>query len=132
MNGSFSFIISYSVISVVLVFVEKDGSIRMRESRPLFTVTSTSFTPDEDLDMLLSSLEELDASISNFLDDSYSPTFDSNPHLVNRLCLVVFVTGRGPLRDRFVHYVQQSQYQHIHVIPLWLAPADYPRLLCMI
>lgn len=79
-------------------------------------VTSTSFTPDEDIGILLGALK--------IYENSYLK-FDTN--LPKILC---FITGKGPLKEHFVKQVaEERQWDRCHVEFVWLTAEDYPKLL---
>jgi beta-1,4-mannosyltransferase len=44
---------------------------------------------------------------------------------------VVFLTGRGPMRETFEQRAARRQFTAIAVKTLWLEPADYPTLVGM-
>ncbi|KAI0562469.1 mannosyltransferase complex subunit Alg1 [Gracilaria domingensis] len=71
-------------------------------------VSSTSWTPDEDLSMLCESLVQLDRSEEN---------------------LRVVITGKGPLRAAFEKQLQLLRLQHVQVWLAWLPFHDYAALL---
>jgi beta-1,4-mannosyltransferase len=45
--------------------------------------------------------------------------------------LVVFLTGRGPLRETFETRAARRNFKAIAVRTIWLEPADYPMLIGM-
>lgn len=71
-------------------------------------VSSSSWTPDEDFSVLLQALPLLDAM--------------ARP-------LMLVLTGKGPLRERFEADVLRLQLSHVAVAFAWLPMDDYPRLL---
>lgn len=71
-------------------------------------VSSTSFTPDEDFDILLDALA--------LYDETNKPLF-------------VFVTGKGPLQGAFLKKVESLQLKNITIENAWLSPEEYPLLL---
>jgi beta-1,4-mannosyltransferase len=81
--------------------------------RPALIVTSTSYTPDEDLALLLRALDDYDSSRSDL------------PRL---LCLV---TGKGPLKSQFEDQIAEleTSWIKVRVRTLWLESEDYPKLL---
>jgi beta-1,4-mannosyltransferase len=81
-------------------------------TRPPLIVCPTSWSPDEDFDLVLEALERADRELS--------PSPSSSPSLA------VFLTGRGPLRDAFETRVARRHFKSILVKTLWLEPADYP------
>lgn len=92
-----------------------DGTISLRPDRPALMVSSTSWTEDEDFDLLLKALIHLDAHACA-MPASY-PDF------------IVLVTGKGPLRDLYEARMSSLNLRRVHIRTLWLAPGDYPRLI---
>jgi beta-1,4-mannosyltransferase len=86
--------------------------------RPPIVVCPTSWSPDEDFDLLLEALERAERQL----------TRDS---VVKTTQLVVFLTGRGPLRATFEARVARRNFKAIAVKTIWLEPAEYPRLIGM-
>lgn len=78
-------------------------------------VTSTSFTPDEDIGVLLGALKIYESSHEKF--DSSLPKI---------LC---FITGKGPLKEKYMKQVAETKWNVCRVEFLWLEPEDYPKLL---
>ncbi len=82
------------------------------QHRPAIVVSATSWTADEDFDLLLDALRRCD----------------------ERLCtttarLMVLITGEGPLRARFDAAIARLTLRAIQIRTLWLSPDDYARLL---
>jgi len=77
-------------------------------------VCPTSWTPDEDFDLLLEALERAERQLK-----SESPM------------LAVLLTGRGPLRETFEARASRRSFKAIGVRTIWLEPADYPVLIGM-
>ena len=80
----------------------------------LLMVSSTSWTPDEDFSILLDAMVKYDERAA------------SNQSLP---CLVLFVTGKGPLKDYYVEKVDRLRLSYVAIRTVWLEPEDYPRLL---
>jgi beta-1,4-mannosyltransferase len=87
--------------------------------RPPIVVCPTSWTPDEDFDLLLEALERAERQISR------GDAVTSTP------ALAVFLTGRGALRDAFNARAARRNFKAIAVKTIWLEPADYPTLIGM-
>lgn len=83
--------------------------------RPPIVACPTSWGPDEDFDLLLEALERAERQL---------PKLDSP-------ALVVFLTGRGPLRESFEARAARRHFKAIAVKTIWLEPADYPTLIGM-
>ncbi|SCU97135.1 LAFA_0G09956g1_1 [Lachancea sp. 'fantastica'] len=78
-------------------------------------VTSTSFTPDEDLGILIGALKIYENSHAKF--DQALPR------------LLCFITGKGPLKQQLVEQVKAEKWDRVHIEFLWLTSEDYPKLL---
>lgn len=74
-----------------------------------WVVTSTSYTPDEDLTMLLTALER----------------YTEGPRL---LCIV---TGKGPLQEQFLADVKSRNFPNAEIKTAWLPYTDYHKLLAV-
>lgn len=86
--------------------------------RPPIVVCPTSWTPDEDFDLLLEALERAERALSQ-------SAAASNPQLA------VLLTGRGALRESFEQRAARRNFKAIAVKTLWLEPAEYPSLIGM-
>jgi beta-1,4-mannosyltransferase len=80
-------------------------------------VTSTSYTPDEPLQPLLSALLK------------YAETRDTELPKI-----LLLITGRGPMQEGYRKIIQQSTLagkisDKCAIKMVWLEPGDYPRLL---
>lgn len=73
-------------------------------------VSSTSFTPDEDFNILLDALKkyELDTSLPR---------------------VKVIITGKGPMKEEFLQKVQESQFKKVDILNAWLTAEEYPKIL---
>lgn len=76
-------------------------------------VCPTSWTADEDFDLLFAALDRLDARLGA----------GAAPRLS------VVVSGRGPRRAAFERRLAAARWRHAEVSTRWLEPDDYPRLL---
>ena len=100
--------------------LQKSNGNRLRDC--YFLVTSTSWTPDEDIKLLLDALLDFENIIQKVVKEKeHPPPF-----------FVVFITGKGPLKEYYeslLSRVYNPNMTFIHVLTLWLEPEDYPRLL---
>ena len=90
----------------------------LRQDKSFILVSSTSWTPDEDFNMLLISLLQVDQKLIKY---------NENQSFSKRL--VVLITGKGPLRDMFENLVKTFDFKYIRIKCLWLTSSDYPKLL---
>jgi len=94
------------------------GELQLSE-RPPIIVCPTSWTPDEDFDLLLEALERAERTLTK---DAPLPA----PPM-----LAVLLTGRGALRETFEARVARRDFKAITIRTLWLEPADYPTMIGM-
>lgn len=80
-------------------------------------VSSTSWTADEDFDLLLDAVDRCDA------------TAPADPAIAGLAPVLVLVTGRGPLRERYEQRLATRRPARFHVRTAWLEPDLYPRVL---
>jgi beta-1,4-mannosyltransferase len=97
--------------------VAKDAELV--SSRPPIVVCPTSWTPDEDFDLMLEALERAERELMRRRADAGTPA------------LVVFLTGRGALREAFEARAARRHFKAIAVKTVWLEPSDYPTLVGM-
>jgi beta-1,4-mannosyltransferase len=83
---------------------------KLGPDRPPIVVCPTSWTPDEDFDLLLEALERTERQLSS----------------LPAPALAVFLTGRGALRESFEARAARRNFKAIVVKTVWLEPADYP------
>ncbi len=86
---------------------------------PAIVVSPTSWTADEDFDLLLDAVQRCDRLLSE-------PAPGSEPE---RVALLVLLTGRGPLRAAYEERMRRMPLRRIRLRALWLSPPDYPLLL---
>jgi beta-1,4-mannosyltransferase len=94
-------------------------------TRPPIVVCPTSWTPDEDFDLVLEALERTERQLKRDDEPKGSSLQNASPSLV------VFLTGRGVLRESFEARAARRNFKLIAVKTLWLEPADYPKLIGM-
>lgn len=94
------------------VFTESiNGQIQMRQNRPALIVSCSSWTEDEDFQILFKALQNYQKDING---------------LPNLICIL---TGKGPLRQHYENLFQSENFQNIKIKFLWLEAQDYPLLL---
>lgn len=117
-------------------FTEKrnDGSVAYKLNRPAILVSSTSWTPDEDFEILLKALESKCSFVINLhffkftyffcLDyENVSKESQSYPDL---LCII---TGKGPQRQHYLDIIESKEWSRVSILTPWLETEDYPQLL---
>jgi beta-1,4-mannosyltransferase len=104
---------------------EKIATEHQLGARPPLVVCPTSWTPDEDFDLLLEALERAERTLMR------ARAADATRATEKQAELAVFLTGRGPLRPTFEQRAARRNFTAIAVKTLWLEPADYPTLVGM-
>ncbi|TFK30666.1 hypothetical protein FA15DRAFT_22483 [Coprinopsis marcescibilis] len=108
----------------------------LRQDRPAILVSSTSWTPDEDFSILLEALSLYENRATELYEESRksSPSqsgkiLPQKPLLLPRLLAIV--TGKGPLKEKYMNQVAklQKSWKWVRCISLWLEAEDYPILL---
>lgn len=94
--------------------------LQLGSRRIPLVVCPTSWTPDEDFDLLLESLERAERKLL----EARGPGEDAPD-------LAVLMTGRGVLRPEFERRVERRKLRRIAVRTAWLEPGDYPLLVGM-
>jgi beta-1,4-mannosyltransferase len=95
-------------------------------------VCPTSWTPDEDFDLLLEGLERANRDLTRRGGSSTLAPGDSADKLDPPAPqLAVILTGRGALREAFEARLARRSFSAIAVRTQWLEPADYPLLIGM-
>jgi beta-1,4-mannosyltransferase len=84
-------------------------------------VAPTSWTLDEDFDLLLEALERAERTLTARLGASDGSAPD----------LAVLLTGRGDMKAEFERRVARRDFKRLAVRTVWLEPADYPTLIGM-
>lgn len=97
------------------------NDLRLGASRIPLVVCPTSWTPDEDFDLLLEALERADRALAAEPQRAASST----------PALAVLLTGRGELRAAFEQRLARRDLHHLAVRTVWLEPGDYPVLIGM-
>lgn len=91
------------------------GDIKLRDDRPGLLVSSTSWTPDEDFQILLDALIEYDKVASE--DGMKYPK------------LICVITGKGPLKASYMQKIAEQRLKFVKVVTPWLENEDYPMIL---
>ncbi len=102
-------------------------------TRPPIVVCPTSWTPDEDFDLLLEALERTERTLTRARSaEAPGASADLPPGAkVDLPALAVFLTGLGPLRATFEQRAARRNFKAIAVKTAWLDPADYPTFIGM-
>ncbi|OAX37279.1 beta-1,4-mannosyltransferase [Rhizopogon vinicolor AM-OR11-026] len=99
----------------------------LREDRPALLVSSTSWTPDEDFGILLEALKLYESRAR----EVNSPDRDDLKERQILPSIWMVITGKGPLKERYMTEVQllQKNWKYVRCSSLWLEAEDYPLLL---
>jgi beta-1,4-mannosyltransferase len=92
-----------------------NGEVKLRDDRPGLIVSSTSWTPDEDFQVLLDALIHYDKTAAS--DDVKYPK------------LICAITGKGPQKAMYQQKIAEQNLKFVKIITPWLENEDYPLML---
>ncbi|KAG0362776.1 hypothetical protein BC939DRAFT_425417 [Gamsiella multidivaricata] len=95
------------------------GPASFRADRPILIVSSTSWTADEDFQLLLNAAKQYDDLVK--LENS------TKAGLFPKLLFVI--TGKGPLKQHYEEVISKMNLENVAFITTWLSPENYPLLL---
>jgi beta-1,4-mannosyltransferase len=100
----------------------------LRPDRTALLVSSTSWTPDEDFTILLEALRIYEDRAQELTAKLLTDSASADGNLPK---LLVILTGKGPLREKYMKDVAELQetWRWVKCISLWLEAEDYPILL---
>jgi beta-1,4-mannosyltransferase len=94
--------------------------LKLGPRRIPLVVGPSSWTPDEDYDLLLEALERTERALR-----------PAQPHGAVQPAIAVLMTGRGLLRQEFEKRLARRSLAAVAVRTIWLEPGDYPTLVGM-
>ena len=92
-----------------------NGDVKMKEDRPGLLVSSTSWTPDEDFQILLDALINYETKAAE--DDVKYPK------------IVCVITGKGPQKALYKEKIAELRWKFVKIVTPWLENEDYPLIL---
>ena len=92
----------------------RPGKFQPRAQRPALIVSSTSWTPDEDISILIDALQLADKQIQ-----------ETN----SSLRIICAITGKGPLKEHYEEVIKKKTWKSVAIVTLWMEPGDYPSFL---
>jgi beta-1,4-mannosyltransferase len=105
----------YEITKNKFTNINSNGIVYSIPNRPILMLSSTSWTPDEDFDLLLDSFILTEQLLSN---------------QIQSLRKVLFIiTGRGPNKEDFFKKLSGKNLKLFDVKSIWLDSDDYPKLL---
>lgn len=106
----------YEVTKNKITEIDSDiNKVKYKENRPFLMISSTSWTPDEDFDILLNCFINIEKKVN-----------EEGKKLTPVLFLI---TGRGPMKDQFMKKVDEANLKLFEVKSVWLDSDDYPLIL---
>ncbi|GER53936.1 chitobiosyldiphosphodolicholbeta-mannosyltransferase [Striga asiatica] len=117
-------------------FTTKVGSdILLKQNRPALVVSSTSWTADEDFEILLEAAVKYDRRVAARLgeDDSIGDEVVWDDMHNGKLCsyprLLFIITGKGPEKKKYEETLKKLRLRRVAFRTMWLSAEDYPLLL---
>lgn len=112
-----------------------DDEIRLKNHRPALLISSTSWTEDEDFNILFGALKGTPITFQYdylhyntfFILDYEQQCLEENlRELPDLICII---TGKGLLKQYYCNKILKQQWEHVTVITPWLKSEDYPKIL---
>ncbi|PON56720.1 Chitobiosyldiphosphodolichol beta-mannosyltransferase ALG1-like [Parasponia andersonii] len=111
------------------------SDILLRPNRPALIVSSTSWTPDEDFEILLEAAVMYDRRVSAILGEDnsieeevvWNEMLTGKQYLYPRLLFVI--TGKGPEKQQYEEKIKRLRLKRVAFRTMWLSAEDYPLLL---
>ncbi|CAH9099126.1 unnamed protein product [Cuscuta epithymum] len=109
--------------------------IYLKQNRPAVIVSSTSWTPDEDFEILLEAAVMYDRRVAAILneDDSHGKELvwheimHGKQFLFPRLLFII--TGKGPEKEKYEQKIRKLNLKRVAFRTMWLPAEEYPLLL---
>ena len=99
--------------------------------KPIVMISSTSWTPDEDFSMLLDAFIKTEEMIKESIEDKTQKNiYNITEDKIKKILFLI--TGRGPMRDKFMAKVSEANLKYFDVKSIWLESDDYPKLLSLV
>jgi beta-1,4-mannosyltransferase len=114
-----------SAAAAAALWSKLSADYQLGTTRPPIVVCPTSWTPDEDFDLLLEALERAERTLRR------ARTLEAPEARRDLPLLALFLTGLGPLRTTFEQRATRRDFSAIAVKTAWLDPADYPTFVGM-
>lgn len=95
--------------------VERNGAAQLRDNRPSMIVSSTSWTPDEDFQVLLDALIQYETRAT-----------DNETKFPRLICVI---TGKGPMKSYYQQKIAEREWNFVRIVTPWLENEDYPLML---
>ena len=121
-KGLFKFLNEKEAEGLYKKYKELTPLLESKAKKPIAMISSTSWTPDEDFNMLLQCFIKTEKMIKE------DKTIDQSQ--IKKILFLI--TGRGPMRDEFMKKVSQSNLSLFDVKSIWLDSDDYPKLLSLV
>ena len=99
-----------------ITFINENDEVERRKNCPVILISSTSWTEDEDFQILIDALDEFDAENSKKVSNK----------LPDVLCVV---TGKGPRKAYYKRIIETKNWNHVEIVTPWLEADDYPKML---
>ncbi|CAM6097512.1 unnamed protein product [Calypogeia fissa] len=106
-----------------------------REGRPALITSSTSWTADEDFNILLEAALMYDRRVAALLGENDSVLALADNALSGQIKsspfprLLIVVTGKGPMRAQYEEQIRKLRLRRVAFRTMWVSSEDYPLLL---
>jgi len=100
----------------IFTTIDQQGKSQLKCNRPILLISSTSWTMDEDFNLLLDAVDQIEVYLGSTPGDSFPD-------------VVIIITGKGPLESGFMAQVRSRAWKKVTIISKWFHYDDYPILL---
>ncbi|KAG4181774.1 hypothetical protein ERO13_A09G004700v2 [Gossypium hirsutum] len=112
-----------------------DTDILLKPNRPALVVSSTSWTPDEDFEILLEAAVMYDRRVAALLDENdsadegvlWKEISGGKQYLYPRLLFII--TGKGPEKEKYEEKIKRLNVKRVAFRTMWLSTEEDPLLL---
>lgn len=102
--------------NATLLTQKENGTVTYKDERVRLIVSSTSWTEDEDFQILLDAISQYESNARDQPTSRYPK-------------LLFVITGKGPLKSYYEELISKMSLDRTRIITAWLEAVDYPLLL---
>lgn len=123
--------------ATILTEKKSQNVVSLRSNRPGILFSSTSWTEDEDFNILLNALEGkyllyfMKELINLYMKTKhiYITGYDRSFYKIKLPKLICVITGKGPNKEAYLKIIKDKNFENVKVITPWLEINDYPLMV---
>ncbi|KAH7650316.1 hypothetical protein FG379_003388 [Cryptosporidium bovis] len=102
---------------------------KMKEDRSCVLITSTSWTPDEDIDLLLEGLILYDKAVAIERAKKNGKQISDTRKEKTLPNLFLIITGKGPMKSEWIKKASMTGMRYVTIRTVFVEADDYPKIL---